>query len=198
MNNDYLWGGVSSLTTETGKWGRNQRGSAWLFRALGRPSAGHSCCSLLQTTSTRPDWASPHTQGPGPADVLLLHPHLSWQVQPKRGKVGGLFCPWVQIVFSSPVLSEIDFIFWSQSDICIFFLSKLSNWTRMTCIIGHFKTPTRRMHYVLTWRVPAHVISKHRITKLLVLKKKQFVFDSIQFNIQILSTNYVQAKQYFW
>ena len=54
------------------------------------------------------------------------------------------------------------------------------------------------MHYVLTWRVPAHVISKHRITKLLVLKKKQFVFDSIQFNIQILSTNYVQAKQYFW
>ena len=161
------------------------------------------CAGRLQGTHVAPSsrQQAPGQTGPHPtprALGLLLHPHLSWQVQPKRGKVGGLFCPWVQIVFSSPVLSEIDFIFWSQSDICIFFLSKLSNWTRMTCIIGHFKTPTRRMHYVLTWRVPAHVISKHRITKLLVLKKKQFVFDSIQFNIQILSTNYVQAKQYFW
>lgn len=130
-----------------------------------------SCCSILTSTD-----------------------EFNWN----GGKVGGLFCPWVQIVFSSPVLSEIDFIFWSQSDICIFFLSTLSNWTRMTCIIGHFKTPIRRMHYVLTWRVPAHVISKHRKPKLFVLKKKQFVFDSIQFNTQILSTNYVQAKQYFW
>ena len=30
------------------------------------------------------------------------------------------------------------------------------------------------------------------------MKKKQFVFSLVQFNIQILSTDYVQAKQYFW
>lgn len=76
--------------------------------------------------------------------ILTSADKFNWN----REKVGCLFCPWVQIAFSSPVLSEIDqnMKFWSQSDICIFFLSKLSNWTRMTCTIGYFKTPTRRMY----------------------------------------------------